>query len=87
MAYRIEITSSAEKELARLGKADLRRVVRAIEKLKANPRYAGAVKLSGAKAAYRIRAGDYRIVYTIKDRKVLVVVIRVRHRKDVYKGL
>jgi len=85
MAYRVEIANSARKELAALPKRDLRRVARAIDALAKAPRPAGCVKLSGAQDAYRIRAGDYRIIYRIADRVLTICVVRVGHRRDVYR--
>jgi len=86
MAYRIELTRSAVKELAALPTRDRRRVARAIDNLSGAPRPPGCTKLQGTEA-YRIRVGDYRVVYRIKDRILTVMVIRVRHRKDVYRGI
>ncbi|KKL68530.1 hypothetical protein LCGC14_2124060 [marine sediment metagenome] len=87
MPYRVEIKRSAQKELAALPKRDRRRVMSAIAGLAANPRPDGARKLVGADDAYRIRVGDYRIVYQVADRVLVVYVVRVAHRKDVHRGL
>ena len=59
----------------------------AIDGLARQPRPAGCTKLIGADDAYRIRVGDYRIVYQIMDRVLIVWIIRIAHRKDVYRGL
>jgi mRNA interferase RelE/StbE len=83
-SYRVEIAASAERALARLPKADLVRVVRAIEALAAVPRPAGCRKLKGHDDAYRIRVGVYRVIYSIDDRRIVVVVLKVGHRKQVY---
>ena len=85
MAYRIEIKRSAAKEIAALPEREQRRVVRAIEGLAAEPRPAGGRKLVGGQEAYRLRIGDYRIVYRIADRVLTVFVVRVRHRRGVYR--
>ncbi len=85
MAYRIEVKASAEKEVARLPRRDQRRVVAAIESLADDPRPAGARKLVGAGDAYRVRVGDYRIIYQIRDDLLIVYVVRVGHRRDVYR--
>lgn len=87
MAYRIEVKPQAEKALARIPNPHRRRVAKAIDSLARVPRPSGCVKLAGADDAYRLRVGDYRIVYQIVDRVLVVYVIRVAHRKDVYRGL
>ena len=84
-SYRVEITASAEKALAGLPKADLARVVRAIAALSAVPRPAGCRRLKGHQDVYRIRVGLYRVLYTIDDRRIIVVVLKLGHRKDVYR--
>ena len=85
MAYRIEVKKSARKEIAVLPKREQRRVVSAIEALADDPRPAGARKLTGTEDAYRLRVGDYRIVYVIADKVLTVLVVRVGHRRDVYR--
>ena len=82
--YRIEIKKSAVKEISKLPKTDLKKVLRKIELLSENPRPHGAIKLS-AEEKYRLRVGKYRILYQIFDNKLVIVVVKVRHRKDVYK--
>ena len=85
MAYRVEIKASAVKEIAALPKREQRRVVAAIEALADDPRPQGVRKLVGATDAYRLRVGDYRIAYQIGDDVLTVFVVRVGHRKDVYR--
>ena len=85
MAYRVEVKKSAVKEIAALPKRDQRRVVRAIDALADDPRPEGVRKLTGAEDAYRIRVGDYRIIYQIADEVLTVLVVRVGHRKDIYR--
>jgi mRNA interferase RelE/StbE len=60
------------------------RIVRRLENLASNPRPSGCKKLRGGDDEWRIRVGDYRVVYTIDDAKLLVEVTRIRHRSDVY---
>ena len=84
MPYRIEIKRSAVKEIRKLPDSVLPRVMRTIEGLKENPRPAGARKLSGGEE-YRVRVGDYRVVYTIAEEVVTVYIVRVRHRREVYR--
>jgi mRNA interferase RelE/StbE len=83
-AYRVLITRSAEKEIEHLPDGVRRLVVRRIVALADEPRPQGSQKLSG-EDKYRIRQGDYRIVYTIEDVIVTVTVVRVAHRSDVYR--
>lgn len=63
-----------------------RRIVRAVELLEQDPRPSGAVKLAGQVELWRIRVGACRVVYTIDDERLVVLVVRVAHRKDVYRG-
>lgn len=84
-AYRIEIKHSAAREIENIGRLkDRQRVVARIAQLAIDPRPQGCIKLSG-QDAYRVRQGDYRIVYTIEDDVLVVEVIRVGHRRDVYR--
>jgi mRNA interferase RelE/StbE len=81
--YTIFIKPSAKKELLSLEKEVIRRIDRIILKLKDNPRFPGVIKLKGWNL-YRIRVGDYRIVYTIDDENRIVEIIAIGHRRDVY---
>ena len=85
MAFRIEWKKSTRKDLRKLPNATVDRVIEAVESLAENPFPHGVEKLSGSEHAYRIRVGDYRIVYEIIG-STLVEVQRVRHRKDVYRA-
>ncbi len=87
MAYQIRIKSQAEKALAKIPNPHRRRIVQAIDALARSPRPEGCKKLTGADDAYRIRVGDYRIVYEIVDKVLMVYIIRVAHRKDIYRSL
>ena len=84
-SYRVELTRSAEKDLRRIDKSQVATIYRGLESLSDDPRPHGVKKLSGADRTYRIRIGDYRVVYEIEDAVLLVLVIRVAHRKDVYR--
>ncbi len=86
MRYRVIISAVADRAVARLDKTTRRRIADRLAALAENPRPAGCVKLTGLEA-YRIRVGDYRIVYEIADRVLIVTVIDVGHRRDVYRGL
>jgi mRNA interferase RelE/StbE len=84
--YRISIKRSAVKEIEAIPqKKERQRIIKRIGNLAANPRPPGSRKLSG-NDRYRIRQGAYRIVYSIKDNELLVVVVKVGNRKDVYRG-
>lgn len=84
-SYRVELTRSAEKDLRRIDKAQVAAVYRGLESLSDDPRPDGVKKLSAADRTYRIRIGAYRVVYEIEDEVLLILVIRVAHRKDVYR--
>jgi mRNA interferase RelE/StbE len=84
-SYSIEWKSASAKELRKLPKPVIARVVAAVEALAGDPRPDGVRKLAGSENTYRIRVGEYRVVYNIFDRRLVVEVVRVRDRKDVYK--
>lgn len=83
--YRVEVTNAAARELRKLERQDADRVSSAIRRLEDDPRPHGATKLSG-RDEYRIRVGDHRVIYEIDDDKVVVTVIKIGNRRDVYKG-
>lgn len=83
--YEVLIERSAEKDLRRLPEEVHDRVIGSILTLALNPRPPGAKKLVGSKSDWRIRVGDYRVLYDIADQVRIVRVYRVRHRRDVYK--
>jgi len=82
--YYVALASSAEKELKKLPANLIARLVPRLENLASNPRPSGCKKLRGGDSEWRIRSGDYRVVYTIDDMKLLVEVTRIRHRSEVY---
>ena len=86
MRYRVIISAAADRAVGRLDKTTRRRIADRLAALAENPRPAGCIKLAGMEA-YRIRVGDYRIVYEIEDRVLLVTVIDVGHRREVYRGM
>jgi len=86
--YDVQYDPKALKELAKLDKRVARRILRAVDSLRANPRPSGARPLVGYPDLWRVRVGDYRVVYTIRDPEVLVVlVLRIAHRSSVYRNL
>ena len=84
VSYELKIKKEAEKELRSLPKVDLKRVIQKIKSLGDNPRPQGAEKLKGEEG-YRIRQGDWRVVYLIDDATKIVRVIRIGHRREVYR--
>ena len=83
-SYRLLLKKSAERELRKIPKADLQRITERIKELAAIPRPSGIEKLTG-QDSYRIRQGDYRIVYTVDDDHRLIEIIKIGHRREVYR--
>ena len=84
MSYRIELSPAAVRQLRKLDRVAQRRVQAAIELLATEPRPGGAKKLVGGDGEWRVRTGDYRIVYEIRDGVLLILVVSVGHRRDIY---
>ncbi len=84
--YRLSIKPSAAKEIEALPKNDRIRVIKRIKDLSENPRPPGCEKLSG-NDKYRVRQGQYRIVYSVSDKELVVLVVKVANRKDIYRGI
>ena len=85
-SYRLDIKESAAKELESLGtKKDLERIVTRINALAAEPRPPGSEKLVGEENKYRVRQGNYRIVYSVDDRNRMVLITKIGDRKEVYR--
>ena len=82
--YAVEFLPSAARELSKLEPAVRRRLARRIDRLATDPR-ADAAKLRGADDTWRARVGDYRILYRVQDDRLLILVIRIGHRRDVYR--
>ncbi len=85
MRYEIIIKPAAEKSLDKIPLPARRRIADAMEQLGSDPRPLGVVKLTGDENLWRIRIGNYRVVYEIHDDRLVVLVLRVAHRKDVYR--
>jgi len=85
MGYRLTYKASVKKDLRKLAVTARRAVVRRILILAEEPRPTSATKLQGSDDLYRIRQGDYRIVYSINDQIVTIEIIKIGHRKDVYR--
>ena len=87
MAYTVLFQPAARRELNDLQRPDQRRVLAAIESLAANPRPPGCTKMSGFRDIWRIRIGVFRVIYRIEDARLIVEIIRIGHRRDVYRGM
>jgi len=85
MSYKIELVKLAAKQFKELSLQEQQRLKPKIESLTIEPRPNGVVKLVGEKDLYRIKVGDYRIIYTIQDDLLLVLVVKIAHRRDVYR--
>ena len=83
-SYSVELAKSAEKELRRIDGRYIPRIFAVIESLEKEPRPVRCKKLSGSDHTYRIRIGTYRVIYDIQESRLLVLVIKIGHRKDVY---
>jgi len=83
--YIISIKSTAAKELDDIPKKELRKIIKRIQSLAENPRVHGAQKLSGQEQ-YRVRQGDYRIVYSIKDKDSIIDIVKIGHRREIYRS-
>lgn len=84
-SYRIDWRSSARRELRRLPTNVIARVIETITALGEAPRPDGCRKLTGSERTFRIRVGKYRVVYEVQDDRLVVLIIRVRHRRDAYR--
>lgn len=84
--YQVEFTPAADRQLAKLARPARTMVAAAIVTLGTNPRPRGCVKLSGADDLWRIRIRNYRVVYAIVDQRLIVTVIKIGDRKDVYRS-
>jgi mRNA interferase RelE/StbE len=85
-SYRLSIKPSAAKEIESIPKKDRLRVIKRINGLSENPRPSGCEKLTGH-GKYRVRQGDYRIVYSVSDEEPIVLVVKVANRREVYSGI
>ncbi len=83
--YDVFLERAAQRDLKRLSAPDFQRIIRHIKALAENPRPSGCHKLAGSKNDWRIRIGHYRVIYEIDDKGSAVRVMRVRHRREVYR--
>ena len=85
MAYRILFTRRAERDFEGLPEQERARLARRIDALAGAPHPPGSRKLSGSADLYRLRSGDYRVIYSIEARVVTITIIRIGHRRDIYR--
>jgi mRNA interferase RelE/StbE len=85
MAYSVLLAPPAERQFKALAEPIQKRITRRLRTLKENPRPQGVKKLAGEEDLYRIREGDYRIIYTIQDKQLIVLVVKIGDRKEVYR--
>ena len=81
----MEVSRPAARQIEALDKTTQARIINRLEALEADPRPSSAKKLKGEQGIWRIRVGDYRIVYTIEDNRLLILVVKVGHRREVYR--
>ena len=84
-SYSIEVSATAERQLRKLPRAEMIRVIRAVQSLADEPRPRGCRKLQGYDDAYRIRVGNYRVLYSVDGKKIIVTVLKIAHRRDAYR--
>jgi mRNA interferase RelE/StbE len=84
-SYEIEITRSAEKQLRRLSRRDQMLLAKVMVALAGEPRPRGARKLTGYDDVYRIRVGSYRILYSYSKKRLVILILKVGHRREVYR--
>lgn len=84
-SYNVEFSANVRKDFRKIPQADAERILRKIRDLAATPRPPGSKKLKGEEL-FRIRVGAYRVVYEIEDERLVVFIVRVKHRKEVYRN-
>ena len=84
MSWSVEFTAAAARQLRKLDRPVRARLIVAIDALADDPRPTGATKLVGEETAWRIRVGDYRVIYDVLDEALVVTVVRAGHRREVY---
>jgi mRNA interferase RelE/StbE len=87
LSYKIEVKKSAAKALKKIPKADRKRIVDKIDSLAEKPPSPDTTKMKGNNPFHKVRVGDYRIVYEIQEDVLLILIVKVGHRKDIYRHL
>ena len=83
--YKIEVSASAERQLKKIRREDKIRILRSISLLAGDPRPVGCRKISGYDDIYRIRIGNYRVIYEIDGKRIVIVILKIGHRREVYR--
>jgi len=86
-SFRIEVSATAEKQIRKLGREDQIRVLQAVQRLAAEPTPPGSRKVRGYDDVFRIRVGTYRVIYRVEGRRLLIIILKVGHRKEIYRSL
>jgi len=84
-SYRIEVSATAERQLKKIRREDKVRILRAISLLAGDPRPGGCKKMSGYDDIYRIRIGNYRVIYEIDGKRIILVILKIGHRREVFR--
>jgi len=84
-SYEVRFAPAAERQFSKLPRTDQARLTVVIDKLHGNPRPQGVEKLSGEEDLWRIRVGDFRVIYEITDRVLLILIVKIGHRREVYR--
>ena len=87
MSYRIEVKRSAAKALKKIPKADRKRIAEKIDSLAESPPNPDTTKMKGNNPFHKVRVGDYRIVYEIQEDVLLILIVKIGHRKEIYRNL
>ena len=85
MSHSVTLLPLAQRQIRKLEEPTQIRIIRAIRRLGTDPRPDGCVKLTGMRDTYRIREGNYRIIYQVRDQKLLVLIMEVANRREVYR--
>ena len=85
--YKVDVGPKASKFIRKQNQQTQYQIIKKLRDLEANPRPHGCKRLKGKQALYRVRTGDYRIIYTIKDNQLLVLVVQIGNRRDVYRSV
>jgi mRNA interferase RelE/StbE len=85
LPYTVQLAPAAQRQLQSLPKQFQRQITSRLLRLETAPRPDGVKKLEGEKDLYRLRIGDYRIIYAIRDRELIVLVVKVGHRREIYR--
>jgi len=83
--YKVEFSKPAEKQLQDIHGPDLKKIAKKIDKLATDPFMDGSEKLKGSEDLFRIRQGDYRIIYSVFEKKLIILILKIGHRREVYR--